>query len=201
MTFKSEANKRYGKLFVTETWRNKTMKKHVRYIEWWCKCDCGVEKWIKGCNLRAGRAVSCGCGRAEHPDWGQKVIPKDSKYFFKNWYNIWKRKAIGVNREFTLKFEDLDFLYERQDGKCFYTGVPFILSKSSRNCLYETNISLDRIDNEKGYTLENIVLCLKMVNISRNVYTQDDFISMCRQVANNPTLENYGTKPTDEESS
>lgn len=31
---------------------------------WRCRCDCGVEKTIRGASLKAGTTVSCGCGVA-----------------------------------------------------------------------------------------------------------------------------------------
>ena len=45
---------RFGKLTV--------VNRHERG-SWWCLCDCGQEKPIRGCHLRAGRTKSCGCLR------------------------------------------------------------------------------------------------------------------------------------------
>ena len=28
---------------------------------WRCRCDCGNESFVLGCNLKAGRTKSCGC--------------------------------------------------------------------------------------------------------------------------------------------
>lgn len=188
MPKKNESGKRYGKLVVTEKFESRPYK-GIYYILWWCICDCGIEKWIKGSNLRAGRAVSCGCGRAENENWGQKIIPKDSKYFFKTWLNAWKSKAKRDNREFSLTLGELDNQYEKQNGRCYYTNDNLILADRAKFCVQDTNISIDRIDINQGYTASNIVFCLKMVNIARNMYSQQEFITMCRRVANNPNLE------------
>lgn len=32
---------------------------------WLCRCDCGIEKKVRGTNLRNGSSKSCGCLRAE----------------------------------------------------------------------------------------------------------------------------------------
>lgn len=184
----NESGKVYGKLTVLNKWRSVQSKSGLYNIEWFCECSCGNKKWLKGSNLRANRVHSCGCLRRENPNWGQKPIEKDSKYFFKNWFNIWERKSTLAGKIFTLTLEELDLIYEKQKGLCFYTGEELILANSARNCMKETNISIDRIDNDKGYELDNIVLCSKMVNISRNTYTQQEFITMCRCVANNQSL-------------
>ena len=39
---------------------------------WICKCDCGTEKIILGCNLKRGTTVSCGCKR-KNDLTGQKI--------------------------------------------------------------------------------------------------------------------------------
>lgn len=187
MPIKNESGKTYGKLYVTEQYRLTTDLKY-NYAEWFCHCSCGSSKWVNGANLRANRITSCGCARKEHPNWGQKYLPLDSKYFFKAWYVYWLNKTISKGRRFDLTIQQLDQIYDRQDGKCFYTNQPFILATQAKHCLLESNISLDRIDISQGYSLDNVVMCTKMVNIARNVCTQQDFIDMCRQVARNPTL-------------
>lgn len=50
------SGQRFERLLVTP--KKKTEKDVVL---WWCKCDCGVEKWIAARSLRSGRTLSCGC--------------------------------------------------------------------------------------------------------------------------------------------
>ena len=71
-----------------------------------------------------------------------------------------------------LKFDiDESFFIDNINGKCFYCG--------DNIC----GIGIDRIDNSIGYTKENICLCCKMCNRSKNKYTIDEFINMCKKVA------------------
>ena len=35
--------------------------------KWFCRCDCGIVKQIKGGNLKSGHTISCGCYKKEHP--------------------------------------------------------------------------------------------------------------------------------------
>lgn len=44
--------------------------------------------------------------------------------------------------------------------------------------------SLDRIDNGRGYEVDNVQWVHSMVNMSKNKYPQDQFIKMCVAVAN-----------------
>jgi len=177
---KNEENKRYGKLLVTNQWRRVKMK-HAYYIEWLCVCDCSKEKWVKACNLRCNRARSCGCGRKEHKNWGQIPKNKESKYFFQGWLNVFLNRRI--TKDSTLTLEELDDIFEKQNGLCYYTGDKLILAKSAKFASKETNISLDRLDNNLGYTKENIVLCTKIANIAKNVSSKEDFIAMCKRVS------------------
>jgi hypothetical protein len=34
-------------------------------IQWFCRCDCGKEKYVNGGDLKLGKVHSCGCLRAE----------------------------------------------------------------------------------------------------------------------------------------
>lgn len=174
---------RYGKMTVGEQFKSRKYGK-FNYVVWLCHCDCGNSKWVKGCNLRAGRCNSCGCARQENKNWGQKPIARNSKYFFQSWLNIWQRKSVKRrDLEFSLTLTDLDNLYDNQGGVCYYTGQPLILATGSKFCYAESNISIDRIDNAKGYTVDNVVLCCKMVNVCRNVLTQSEFIAMAHDIA------------------
>lgn len=178
---------RYGKLTVCEESKSQRYGK-FKYLIWHCRCDCGVEKWVKGCNLRAGRCQSCGCSRSQNQNWGQKAIARNSKYFFRSWLAIWRSKSNKRrDMEFTLTLEQLDELFDQQNGRCYYTGEKLILATGAKFAVAETNISIDRIDNAKGYTIDNIVLCTKLVNISRNLLTQSEFIKMAYNITRHHT--------------
>ena len=76
--------------------------------------------------------------------------------------------------EVTITIEDLKEIYEKQDGKCFWLGIPMSLEE-----LYVSHSpfapSVDRIDNEKGYHSDNIVLTTRFANKGRGAYMGDDF--------------------------
>jgi hypothetical protein len=80
-----------------------------------------------------------------------------------------------------LDLEHITKLYEKQNGKCFYTGFPMEFRKygSGRN-MY--SVSMDRIDSSKGYTKKNVVLCCFAANSGKNEYSITEYIKICRSV-------------------
>ena len=76
-------------------------------------------------------------------------------------------------------FEYLADLLIGQDFKCALTGWDIDAIDVSLN-----TASLDRIDSSKGYIEGNIQWVHKMVNMSKQQYSQAEFINMCKSVAN-----------------
>jgi len=72
---------------------------------------------------------------------------------------------------FTLTYDDLEKKYEIQNGMCFYSGIKMNHDKR------DWSISVERIDNDKGYTFENIVLCCKEFN-DRCQWTREKIIEL-----------------------
>lgn len=76
--------------------------------------------------------------------------------------------------EVTITEQDLRLLWEKQDGRCYWLKI-----KMSLKDLYVAHSpfapSVDRIDNTKGYHLDNIVLCTRFANKGRGAYNSDDF--------------------------
>jgi hypothetical protein len=96
------------------------------------------------------------------------------------------RQNRGPRREleFTITDEDILSLYKKQDGKCYLSGEEISLPKTAfqyQRCEYTA--SIDRIDSNKGYVVENIALCHKRVNIMKGMLTNEEFIRWARNIA------------------
>ena len=80
----------------------------------------------------------------------------------------------------TISKQHLLDLWEKQQGLCAYTKWPMNLETKSDNL-----VSIERIDNNIGYTPDNVVLVCWCVNSARNDMAQDKFYDMCASIASN----------------
>ena len=82
---------------------------------------------------------------------------------------LWQNTLIHDSKyrgyENTLTVKDINELYKNQNGLCYWFNVPLIPSNNSK---HPHQPSLDRLDRNKGYTKDNIVLCCYSANIGRN---------------------------------
>jgi hypothetical protein len=90
-------------------------------------------------------------------------------------FNRFSKLAKSRNIEWNLSLEEM---FSSYNEKCSLTG--WDIDISYLNC----NASLDRIDNDKGYSLDNIQWVHTMVNMCKNKYKEEDFIKMCEDIAN-----------------
>lgn len=97
----------------------------------------------------------------------------------KNWCKYLANKANKRQRSGSIKLTDLDLqkVWDKQSQQC---------AVSRRTLDPESKWwkpSLDRIDNSKGYTPDNIRIVAWIINHSRGELTTEEFIDMCKAVA------------------
>ena len=85
-------------------------------------------------------------------------------------YSVYKCNAKSRGLEFSISLEDLIGLWGLP---CTYCGKPI-----------ET-VGIDRIDNSKGYTKDNITSCCKVCNRMKLEYSTEFWISHIRQIIDN----------------
>lgn len=88
-------------------------------------------------------------------------------------------KLRGLDWEITV--DDIADLYEEQGGQCALTGWDIVFPEIGHPQL--TTASIDRIDSSFGYLKENIQLVDKRVNMMKQAYTQEEFVLVCKAVA------------------
>lgn len=99
-------------------------------------------------------------------------LNKSIERFLAYKFNRIKMRAKKINVKFNLDKKSLINLYNKQDGKCFYTGYEMKWGVDvgvSRNSL-----SVDRISPNKGYTKDNIVLCCNFINTVKSDLSLDE---------------------------
>lgn len=81
------------------------------------------------------------------------------------WMNTLVNDSKRKNVYNDLKVSDIEEIYEKQNGLCYWFNIPLLVSDQKK---HPQQPSIDRIDNTKGYTKDNIVLCCYSANIGRN---------------------------------
>ena len=73
--------------------------------------------------------------------------------------------------------------YEEQDGKCYWSDLD--LDEGFNYIKHHPfAISVERLDNSKGYTYENTVLSRRLFNLGRMAYPENDFKSLISSLIN-----------------
>lgn len=75
----------------------------------------------------------------------------------------WKRKCLSGKGD-NLSLEWVDSQLEKQDGKCYYSGLHLIPDKNKQ---YIFQPSIERLDNSKPHTQENCVIVCLPLNYGR----------------------------------
>lgn len=71
-----------------------------------------------------------------------------------------------VGKEFNLTAAWVKGQYSSQEGKCYYTGIEMTFIQGKGRIW--SNASIDRKNNDLGYTTDNCVLCIDRFNTMKN---------------------------------
>lgn len=150
------------------------------YTRWICKCKrCNQEQSISTSYLRQGvSGTNCALCKS-HP---LSFILRMSKGHAKD---------RGI--EFNITLTDLFNLWEKQNGICALSGEKLLLAKpifkviNGKQILIESpkdrnTVSLDRIDSNSAYTVDNIQFVHKTINTMKWQLSEKEFINRCLQI-------------------
>lgn len=168
--------KTYG--FVTVIERLPNEKGSAIYL---CKCECGNVYNRTGGSLTGGRAQRCKkCGNREHLAKMHTVHtrPKGEAACYATFVITRRSCAVLRRLAWEISYEDWKRLTVQP---CHYCGCPPSNCGRGRNGDYHYN-GLDRVDNDVGYTLKNVVPCCKCCNHSKSDQTLPEFLSWVSKV-------------------
>lgn len=131
------------------------------------RCICGKEVITRGRSIKSQVSKSCGCRRKEYARKGPRL--KDGNSAFNRCYSHYRTKAVNHNLDFTLSQEQFKILTK---GNCFYCEKPPSNLYKSKTQEYQYN-GIDRINNFKGYTIENSVSCCADCNTKKGGITPE----------------------------
>ncbi|MCT7997478.1 hypothetical protein [Laspinema olomoucense] len=110
----------------------------------------------------------------------------DSYSPFRQHLNLARMHARMKGRECSLTLEDLKQLWERQGGRCVYTGWELENPPTTNGRLrcdrHPRRASLDRIDSTQGYRLENVQFVSVMANYAKRDFPETELLKFCRAV-------------------
>lgn len=133
-----------------------------------CKCECGRRVSRKAYSVITGHTKSCGCLSKEISRQlaiERKKKPNKSLILYKRY----KQGALRRGLEFKLTQKQFSEIVKK---KCNYCGI---INKLKLN-------GIDRVDNSRGYILDNCVASCKTCNISKWTLSKTDFLRMVDSV-------------------
>lgn len=88
-----------------------------------------------------------------------------------------KGRALKRGLDFDLTEESVLKILCKQKSKCYYTEENMTYNRDNK-----TTVSIDRVDSNKGYTIDNIVLCQVVINRMKQALTTKEFLELCKLV-------------------
>jgi hypothetical protein len=169
-------------LIVSERYKNKNI--------YWndCECICGEKRAVRNYWLNNSLSKGCGCTNVKER-FKSKCVGDLSASYYTSFKSSRVIKGIFFDNEITMEF--LWDLFLKQNKKCAISGIDIVLNTrwSEQNKGKFTEIiqtaSLDRIDNSKGYTKNNVQWVHKDINFMRGGLAVNDFVFFCKKVAEN----------------
>ncbi len=97
-----------------------------------------------------------------------------------------KARANKYSMPFTITREDLVNLYHKQKGLCYYSGIKMRTQRGNTTGYKREScslvLSIDRIDSNGGYTLDNIALCCDCINTMKMAMPEQMFLFFCSKI-------------------
>lgn len=133
--------RRFGKLVVLE----RAGSAADGHAAWRCRCDCGNETVVTGAHLRKGETTSCGCWKRE--------LSSTHGMSRGRLYHIWvgmKKRILNKNATIFKHYggRGISICDEWRNDFCAFRD--WALTNG-----YAESLSIDRIDNSKGYSASN----------------------------------------------
>jgi hypothetical protein len=142
---KDLVGKRFGRLTVLKD----TGDRRNRKVLWECICDCGKTAIVRSIQLTGGKTKSCGCLKDE------VRINCHTKHglYHKRLYKIWAGIKQRCNNKNASHYECYGGRGITMCNEWFNSPETFCEWAMSHG--YANDLSIDRIDNAKGYSPNN----------------------------------------------
>lgn len=178
------SGKKYGHLTLLYCIRGNGAGKGAT---WMALCDCGNKKEVDGRAVKKGRIKTC--GKCEYYRRLLSTRPATGISVKSAERDIYRRYAKVAHKK-GLPFElDLPQFIDLIHKNCVYCGVEPRQKVKDSKLKYN---GIDRIDNDKGYTLENSRSCCGTCNRMKSSSNYIEFLEHVYKIANH--IESQRTK-------
>ena len=156
------------------------MLEYVGKSKWLCKCECGNTKILPGYDVSHGRVKSCGCLAKETAH--KLNLKKPGEAAFTGIYLGYKQGAKARGILFDLTREEVRNIINLP---CHYCGAEKTNKKKNifNNGDYLYN-GIDRVNNNFGYELNNVVPCCFTCNEAKKTKSYEGFLEWIKRIYN-----------------
>lgn len=97
---------------------------------------------------------------------------------------VWGARSGAKKRGlvFGIETDDMLEMYVLQSGRCSLSGELMTIGRGGRILTEARSASIDRIDSAGNYTLDNIHLVCRAINVMKNEMSLQDFGGWCQRV-------------------
>ena len=143
-----------------------------------CQCDCGNQAAVDGTILKRGRSKGCRPCADKSRELGGVESAK------RQLFRQYKTGAANRGYEFNLT---RDQLLSLTSDPCHYCGRPDSLKTSTAHKIderkyYWVSNGIDRIDNNKGYEIDNCVSCCTTCNKMKLCQSKVEFLDKVKNI-------------------
>jgi hypothetical protein len=168
---------RFNRLLVLSRAENNVGSRDSR---WNCICDCGNICIAMARGLRNGDNLSCGCYNREIVSRIKRI--KEGEAAFRLVYRTYLIGASNRNLSFEL---NEDIFRDLTSKECSYCGrSPNRISRNKGNNGEYIYNGLDRVDNSRGYEIDNVVPCCWDCNRMKGDMSREEFFVTIKRIYN-----------------
>lgn len=108
-------------------------------------------------------------------------------------YHGAKERSVKQGLAFDLTLDYLLLLWKQQEGICALSGIPMTFDRYQGRI--PTNVSIDKIDRDKGYTIGNIQLVCMACNQIKSDWSEEVMYNICKKIVKQYESKNKKSAP------